>query len=144
LIDALVGTSIVVSGAASLQTFYQTVGRIADADALRRPNEGIDAMSNIVAALRSDDDNDKGLRRAMLMTTNDALPRGMRWEAFIAIQAGASCLDPHTIVFGHDSEYTTWLEQSRSSLVRYPAEIVLFERALADRMLPRELQARAG
>src|SRR5690606_31547628 len=112
LIDVLVGTSIAASGAAALQTLYHTTGRTADADALRRPIEGIDMMDNVTHALRAQTDIDSGLRRSMAMTANETLPRGMRWEGLIAIQVGAACLNPHTVVFGQGEAYSDWLEQT--------------------------------
>src|SRR5690606_14238967 len=122
MIDVLVGTSIAASGAAALQSLYHTTGRIAEADALRRPNEGIETMEAVTSALRSDGDIDSGLRRSMTMTANESLPRGLRWEGLIAIQLGAGCLNPHTVVFGQGAQYDEWLANARTSLVRYPSE----------------------
>ena len=143
LIDVLVGTSIVASGGAALESFYRTTGRFDEAEALRRPQEGIDRMEGITRALRSDGNVDALLQRSMIMTTNEALPRGMRWEALLAIQVGAGCLNPHTVVFGQGAQYEQWLETTRASLVRYPSEQALFDLALRGPMLPEELHRRA-
>jgi hypothetical protein len=143
LIDVLVGTSIAANGGTALQSLYRATGRHDEADAVLRPQEGIDRMDDITRALHTDSDVDALLRRSVLTTTNDALPRGMRWEALLAIQTGAGCLNPHTVVFGHGQPYAEWLEATRASLVRHPSEEALFDVVMRGPMLPDELHHRA-
>jgi hypothetical protein len=143
MIDVLIGTSIAANGAASLQSLYRATGRHDEADALLRPQQGIDRMEEVTRALRADGDMDALLRRSMDMTANDALPRGMRWEGLRTIQVGAGCLNPHTVVFGHGRQYADWVEATRASLVRYPSEQALFDVVMRAPMLPDELHRRA-
>ncbi|MBR9991365.1 MAG: hypothetical protein KFH98_16495, partial [Gemmatimonadetes bacterium] len=143
LIDVLVGTGIAVNGGSSLQSLYRATGRHDEADALLRPQEGIDRMEVVTRALHSGGNVDALLRRSMVMTTNEALPRGMRWEALLAIQTGVGCLNPHTVVFGNGQQYDEWVERTRTSLVRYPSEQALFDVVLRGPMLPDALQHRA-
>jgi hypothetical protein len=143
MIDLLIGNSIALAGAASLETFYRTTGRNAEADALRRQNEGVDRVEQYARALRYEGDIDSGLRRSMAIVANESLPRGLRWESLLSIQIGAGCLNPHTVVFGHARQYTEWLDQARASLVRYPTEAALFDLTLRGTMLPRDLRPRA-
>jgi hypothetical protein len=143
MIDLMVGNSIALSGAAALETFYRTIGRTGEADAMRRQNEGVDRVEEYARALQYDGDTDSGLRRSMAIVANDALPRGLRWESLLSIQIGAGCLNPHTVVFGHGAQYAAWLDQARASLVRYPTEQALFDLTLRGTMLPHELRPRA-
>lgn len=143
MIDVLVGTSIAANGAAALQAFYRATGRHDEADALLRPQQGIDRMETVTRALHADGDVDALLRRSIAMTANEALPRGMRWESLRTVQVGAGCLNPHTVVFGHGQPYTEWVESTRRSLVRYPSEQALFDVVMGGPMLPRELHRRA-
>jgi hypothetical protein len=143
MIDVLVGTSIAISGGASLQSLYRATGRHADADALLRPQEGIDRMEAVTRALHSSSDVNALLERSIAMTTNDALPRGMRWDALLSVQTAAGCLNPHTVVFGSGAQYDEWIESTRTSLVRYPSEQALFDVVLRGPMLPEALERRA-
>jgi hypothetical protein len=143
LIDVLVGASITSNGGAALQSLYRTTGRHDEADAMLRPQEGIERMENITRALHSDADVDALLRRSMAMTTDEALPRGLRWEALMSIQVGVGCLNPHTVVFGNGEEYATWLAATRSSLVRYPSEEALFDVLQRGPTMPGHLERRA-
>ncbi|HEX2167460.1 MAG TPA: hypothetical protein VHG09_09550 [Longimicrobiales bacterium] len=143
LIDVLVGTSIAANGAAALQSLYRATDRHGEADALLRPQEGIERMEQVTRALYVQGDVDALLRRSMAMTTNDAIPRGMRWESLRTVQVGAGCRNPHSVVFGHGSDYAEWLEASRKSLVRYPSEQALFEMSMGAPMLPSQLHRRA-
>jgi hypothetical protein len=143
LIDVLVGASITANGGAALQSLYRTTGRHDEADAMLRPQEGIERMENITRALHSPGDVDAMLRRSMAMTTDEALPRGMRWEALMSIQIGVGCLNPHTVVFGNGEEYATWLAATRASLVRYPSEEALFDVLQRGPTMPAHLAQRA-
>lgn len=143
LVDILVGSGIAANGGSALQSLYRATGRHDEADAMLRPQEGIERMENVTRALHSDADVDALLRRSMAMTTDEALPRGMRWEALMAIQIGAGCLNPHTIVFGNGQEYASWIESTRASLVRYPSEAALFDVLQRGPTMPGHLQRRA-
>lgn len=143
LIDVMVGSAIARNGAAALETLYRTTGRHADADALLRPQEGIDRMEQITRALQTEADVDALLRRSMVMAGNDALPRGMRWEGLVLVQMGAGCMNLHNAVFGHGEEYRDWLARTRASLVRYPSEEALFDAVTAGPLLPAQLNNRA-
>jgi hypothetical protein len=142
-IDVLVGSSIAANGGAALQSLYRTTNRHEEADAMLRPQEGIDRMETLTRALRSDGTVDALLRRSVVMTANETLPRGMRWEALLAIQLGAGCLNPHSVVFGHGRQYEEWVETTRAALVRYPSEQALFDVVLRGPMLPDDLHHRA-
>jgi hypothetical protein len=144
MMDLLVGNSVAATGAAALQTFYQITGRNGDADAMRRQAEGIEKAEEFARALHTEGDIDGGLRRAMAIAGNESLPRGVRWESLLAIQIGAGCLNPHTVVFGHGTEYGEWLERTRASLVRYPTEQALFDLTLRGTMLPDYLRPRSN
>ena len=142
-IDVLVGTSIAANGAAALQSLYRATGRHDEADALLRPQEGIDRMEEVTRALHAEGNVDALLRRSMAMTANESLPRGMRWESLRTVHVGAGCLNPHTVVFGHGGQYDEWVEKTRGSLVRYPSEQALFDSMLSGPMLPGDLHRRA-
>jgi hypothetical protein len=130
LTDMFVGGAIADAGATALTALYDVVGRRREADGIRLARTGLEAMGAASRAIHNGGGRRTGPGELMATLQNETLPRSVRWESFVQLQAVAGCINPHTAVFGPDRSYTNWVEDSRAALVSRDSEEALFAAAL--------------
>lgn len=126
LIENLIGTVIVATGANALEGFYGVLGRNGDAEMLRRARDAASEATEI--AQRASTVDAGALFRVMPeIVVDDGVVRGMRWEYFMLTSGITPCNNMQRMVLGPDTAYTEWMEQARARLVRYPGEEEIFD-----------------
>ncbi len=130
LIDNLIGHVVVGTGGTALERFYEATGRLEDA---RRIRELADAAERSARRIHSvaPVGTEAFVRSLPGLVTDTSAVRGLRWESFILTTTLVPCLNLQRMVFGPDQSYRAFLEEARSSLVRFPSEERLFEVARA-------------
>jgi len=124
IIENLVGASIVDGGRQSLEAFFQATGRAGDARAVSAASDPVtEVTAGSSDRQRSSlDETTRSLRRTALDTTEI---RGMRWEKLVNYSF-MPCTDTRQILFGPDSLHAAVMDSARVSLVRSPADSIVF------------------
>ena len=124
ILDNLIGLALVDLAGDALEALYRNTGH-GDAAALAW---GREAAARSVERADGTALEDVSVRLAALPRSalDTALVRGLRWEHVALLNTVGPCMNLQRVVFGPDPEYRRWLEEARSTLVRYPAEEELF------------------
>jgi hypothetical protein len=128
MIEALVGNVIMGIGTYNLERFYRASGRVADADVMKARMDAAEQAAAFAHIAEPDYRMTGASLKAMTdLVANPAIPRGLRWEYFMAFNNIAPCLNLQNVVLGQGPEYDAWVANVRSTLVRYPSEAELFD-----------------
>ncbi|MEQ9397697.1 MAG: hypothetical protein RJQ04_00875 [Longimicrobiales bacterium] len=126
IIDNVIGHVLIQTGGSTLEGVYRATGRSAQADALARDRE----LARVVAqraGSRAPEDLDATLRSIRDAVTDSAAPPGYRWEMLGITATVTPCLRLEGMVLGPGDEYRAFVDEARTSLVRYPSEEPLFD-----------------
>lgn len=127
LIDALVGTVMVLEAGDALDGLLRLTGRAAEAGELRRAREQTRLVTDRLEAVGVGGSLEQALQAMPRIVTDPAVVIGLRWELYFNVRSFVPCLNLHTMVFGPGDAFATWLEQARSALVRDEADAAYFE-----------------
>ncbi|MGB1778570.1 MAG: hypothetical protein ACPHQP_03350, partial [Longimicrobiales bacterium] len=128
LIDNLIGYTLVDLGGSALGDFYRLSGRTGAASELSRLRQVADRNA-MMARWSVPTSNDAWVRSLYTMTTDTTIARGLRWEYYINLATIAPCLSLNRIVFGLGEDYSSFVDEARASLVRWPSDEAIFELA---------------
>ena len=126
LLDNLIGIVIAGNATRTLEALYGSLGRTAEAEAMRLDREAGSRTAER-ARIGQATDVSATLRAMPDVALDERALRGLRWEYLILVNTVGPCLNLRQIVFGPGEEYELWLERVRGGLVRSPAEAELFE-----------------
>jgi len=128
LIENLIGHVVAEFGGTALERFYTVTGRDDDAGRLRAVRDAARRSAG-----RIHGSNPEGIesfvRSLPDLVADTGTVRGLRWEFFTLTATVSPCLNLHRMVFGPEEQYEGFVENARSSLVRWPSEEKLFDLA---------------
>ncbi|MDP2959511.1 MAG: hypothetical protein Q8N53_24035 [Longimicrobiales bacterium] len=130
LIDNLIGHVVVGTGGTALERFYEATGRLEDAHRIRDLADAAERSARRIHSI-APEGTEAFVRSLPGLVTDTSAVRGLRWESFVLTTTLVPCLNLQRMVFGPDDGYRAFLEEARSSLVRFPSEERLFEVARA-------------
>jgi hypothetical protein len=130
IVDNLVGLEIVRTGGEALQTLFAVTRQTAEEEAIRAIREATGRASRQIHD-QSITDLEGSLTRLPPLAMDEGALRGLRWEAFVLTNTLVPCLNLNGMVFGPGDEYESWVQNVRSSLVRWPGEEQMFQSALS-------------
>jgi len=128
LIDNLIGYTLVDLGGTALGDLYRLSGQTGPAAELSRLRQ-VAERNATMARWSVPTSNDAWVRSLYTMTTDTTIARGLRWEYFINLATIAPCLSLNRIVFGVGDDYSSFVDEARASLVRWPSDEAIFELA---------------
>jgi hypothetical protein len=123
LMDALIGSVLIRSGAAALSSLYRATGRPAEAARIQGQVIAHDAI-NYRAQSRGGQPTMREMQRYVLDRSKS---RGARWEMFSLIQTIAPCSNLQRAIFGPGANDERWLSDARKALVREEGDKRYFE-----------------
>jgi hypothetical protein len=128
IVDNLVGMGIVRTGGEALQRLYSATEQTAELRAIQAIR-GATKRAALQIHDQSITDLEGSLTRLPPLAMDERALRGLRWEAFVLTNTLVPCLNLHGMVFGPGEEYEMWVQNVRSSLVRWPGEEQMFRSA---------------
>jgi hypothetical protein len=126
LITNLIGIVVVGVAAEALEDFYAATGDQRSADRIHELREGAEHAAG-TGGTRGPIDTESAVREMARMARDPGMMRGLRWEFVAIVSHLAPCMNLHGAIHGPGTDYRGWLEATRTSLVRYPAEESLFD-----------------
>jgi len=125
LIDNLIGLYLARRGGEALQTLFQVTGQGDREQAISAVRQATERAADQIYERRIDD-LEASLTQLPPLAMDPKALRGVRWESFVLTNTLVPCLNLRSMVFGPGSDYESWVDQVRASLVRYPGEGELF------------------
>jgi hypothetical protein len=132
-IESLIGRSMMQSGLNGLYVIQRASGKDAAADVLAAQLRGYDQVNDSYRRL----DLAQEISSLPGRVTNPTVPRSIGWSAFTHFNVFGPCINLNRSIFPTNQQYERWLERSRASLIRYPADSALFELARKGGLSPR-------
>jgi hypothetical protein len=127
LIGSLIGYVLTANAGDALISLYEASGRREEAEALRwvRETAEVAAKKAQGGLLRSGAET--AYRTMSAEVLDETQIRALRWEYFMLLGGLSPCINPRQVVFGSGSDQAEFMRSARSSLVRYPADAVVFD-----------------
>jgi hypothetical protein len=126
IIDAMIGTRLVDTGAEALEQLFSATGRVGESENLQWVRAGLEEALERASATRSAFDAEGGLRMMPDAVLNETVVRGLRWEYFLAFTTLAPCVNLNKVVFGPGQDFEQWLADAEQALVRRESDELMF------------------
>ena len=126
IIDAMIGTRLVDTGAEALERLYSATGRSGEAENLLWVRTGMESALERASVTRSAYDAEGGLQIMPDAVLNETVVRGLRWEYFLTFTTLAPCVNLNKVVFGTGQDFEQWVADAEQALVRRPSDEIMF------------------